>query len=77
VSKTATVEAELGQMIDKINALIIQLQQTLARRGAGGKVERPGGTPTMPDDGDDDETPDPTLPGGGGGDFGEAPDPFL
>jgi hypothetical protein len=71
VTKSATTETRLGEIIDKVNGFVIQMQETLARRGAGSTMERPGGEGS----GDDGETPDPTLPGGG--DNGEAPDPFL
>jgi hypothetical protein len=72
VTKSATTETRLGEVIDKVNSFVIQMQETLARRGAGSPIERPGGEGSGDDGG---ETPDPTLPGGG--DYGEAPDPFL
>lgn len=49
VTKAPAVSQSLGQAIDSINALVLQLQQTLSMRGAGKKsdvnndVAKPGG----------------------------------
>lgn len=64
VTHVQATSASLGKLIDGINALVIQLQQTLSHRGAGTKAKAPGGNP---------ETPKPN-PGSG---EDEAPDPGL
>lgn len=61
VTRTAATSASLGGVIDGVNALIIQLQQTLSHRGAGTKSNPSGG---------DGETPDPKPNPGGGGSTG-------
>lgn len=52
VTRAPAVSQSLGQSIDNINALVIQLQQTLSMRGAGKKS---------------DVNDDKVKPGGGGG----------
>ena len=52
ITRSATTEAELGGLIDGVNALIIQLHQTLSLRGAGSTA--------------DVNTDDTVSPGGGG-----------
>lgn len=68
VTHSQETSASLGKLIDGINALVIQLQQTLSHRGAGTKPVAPDGDPetpgsgSHPDNGDDsDEAPDPTV----------------
>ena len=39
ITRSATTEAELGSLIDGVNALIIQLHQTLSLRGAGSTAD--------------------------------------
>lgn len=39
ITRSATTEAELGGLIDGVNALIIQLHQTLSLRGAGSTAD--------------------------------------
>ena len=39
ITRSATTEAELGGLIDGVNALIIQLHQTLCLRGAGSTAD--------------------------------------
>lgn len=63
VTRTAATSESLGEVIDGVNALVIQLQQTLSKRGAGTKSNIPGGGESP------DPKPDPT-PGGGGGELG-------
>lgn len=65
VTRTADTSASLVGIIDGVNALIIQLQQTLSHRGAG--------TKSNPSGGDSGEAPDPKPnPGGGGSGSGGA-----
>lgn len=71
VTRTASTSESLGKIIDGINALILQLQQTLSWRGAGGKPSVPEGTPE--EGGPVIPTPDPAPDP----DYGEAPDPML
>ena len=52
ITRSATTEAELGGLIDGVNALIVQLHQTLSLRGAGNTS--------------DVNTDDTVSPGGGG-----------
>ena len=52
ITRSATTEAELGGLIDGVNALIVQLHQTLSMRGAGSTA--------------DVNTDDTVSPGGGG-----------
>lgn len=66
VTRTPVTSVSLGKLIDDINALVIQLQQTLSHRGAGTKPVTPSGNP---------ETLDPKPNPGDGG--GETPDPAL
>ena len=58
ITRSATTEAELGGLIDGVNALIIQLHQTLSLRGAGNTSDvntddtvSPGGGNTPSDGG--------------------------
>ena len=64
ITRSATTEAELGGLIDGVNALIIQLHQTLSLRGAGSTA--------------DVNTDDTVSPGGGdapsGGGSGDSSD---
>lgn len=69
VTRSTATETELGGVIDSVNALIVQLHQTLSLRGAGSAVEvnvddnvSPGGGDT-PSGGDN-------PPSGGGSDNG-------
>ena len=39
ITRSATTEAELGGLIDGVNALIVQLHQTLSMRGAGSTAD--------------------------------------
>ena len=52
ITRSATTETELGGLIDGVNALIVQLHQTLSMRGAGSTA--------------DVNTDDTVSPGGGG-----------
>ncbi|MDL2212630.1 DUF6261 family protein [Bacteroides sp. OttesenSCG-928-N06] len=68
VTRSAATSESLGKVIDGVNALVIQLQQTLSLRGAGSKPSVPGGPvdPSTPE-----STPDPEPgPGSGGGELG-------
>lgn len=73
VTRTAATSESLGKIIDGINALIIQLQQTLSWRGAGNKPSAPDGPPE--EGGTVIPKPDPTPDPDDGG--GEAPDPMA
>lgn len=77
VTKDAAKEAEIGAVIDRANALIIQLQTTLSRAGAGVKPgTNPDAQPDSGNTGGSPETPEtpvtpeppvtPETPGGGG-----------
>lgn len=68
VARNAATSTALGTIIDGINALVIQLQQTLSHRGAGTKPVAPGGVPETPGSGSHPDA---------GDDPGEAPDPAL
>lgn len=59
VTRAPATAESLGKVIDGVNALVIQLQQTLSHRGAGSKPGAPGGDPENP--GTDTDN------GGGGG----------
>lgn len=64
VTRTPATTESLGTLIDGINALVIQLQQTLSHRGAGTMPDASGSNPVTPDSGGDSdsgETPDPAL----------------
>ena len=62
VTLTQSTSASLGKLIDSINALVIQLQQTLSHRGAGTKAKAPGGNPETPDPNPGEgEVEDPTV----------------
>lgn len=50
VTRSESTSQTLGQVIDNVNALVVQLQQTLALRGAGTKTDVPGGD-VNPDNG--------------------------
>lgn len=39
ITRSASTEAELGGLIDGVNALIVQLHQTLSMRGAGSTAD--------------------------------------
>lgn len=81
VTRSANTETELGGVIDGVNALIVQLHQTLSLRGAGSAVEvnvddnvSPDGVDT-PSGGDNsqggsDVTPEPDDNGGDNGGSG-------
>lgn len=62
VAKSKETEQAIGTVIDSVNALIIQLQQTLSRAGVGAKSNfkprdnKP--SPIGPDDSGDSESPD-------------------
>lgn len=62
VEKDTAKEAEIGTVINAINAQIVQFSETLSRRGAGKKVK------VQPDDKPDITDPTPTPPDQGGGD---------
>ncbi len=64
VTKDATKEKDTGAVIDRVNALLIQLQSTLSRAGVGAKPgARPDDKPvTPPSGGGTPVTPD--TPGG-------------
>lgn len=59
IDKDAEKEAEIGSVIDAVNAEILQFTETLSRRGAGAKAKV---------DPDDDK---PIIDGGDGGDDGD------
>lgn len=58
--KDATKEAEIGAVIDAVNAEIVQFSETLSRRGAGAKIDPDDDSPLIPDT--------PKEPEGGGED---------
>lgn len=64
VTRTASTSETLGKVIDGVNALVIQLQQTLSKRGAGTKSDVPGGG------GGESPDPKPDPNPGGGGELG-------
>lgn len=62
VEKDVAKSAEIGGVIDAVNAQIVQFSETLSRRGAGKKAK------VEPDDKPDITDPTPTPPDQGGGD---------
>lgn len=62
VTRSTATETELGGVIDGVNALIVQLHQTLALRGAGNAADVNTDDNVSPDGGD--------TPSGGGSDNG-------
>ena len=62
VTKDSKKEQTIGTVIDNVNALIIQLQQTLSRAGVGAKPTfKPGDdkpASVKPEEGGDSENPD-------------------
>lgn len=70
VTRTAATATALGGVIDGINALVIQLQQTLSHRGAGSTSNVPGGGGGEAPD--PNPNPKPNPDGGGSGDGGGA-----
>ncbi len=73
ITKDDEKEQELGAVIDEVNAILLQLQETLSRAGIGSKPERgpeeqpstgddtteePDGQPTVDDGTGDDDEPD-------------------
>ena len=61
ITRSATTEAELGGLIDGVNALIVQLHQTLSLRGAGTSADVDTDDTVSPGGGQDDS------PSGGSG----------
>lgn len=57
VTRNESSRTALGGVIDAINAITLQLQQTLSRRGAGGKPSTPSDNPDKPKP-DEPEEPD-------------------
>lgn len=68
VTRSTATSDSLGKVIDGVNALVIQLQQTLSLRGAGSKPNVPGG-PVDPSNPTPTPEPEPG-PGPGGGELG-------
>ena len=69
VTRSANTETELGGVIDGVNALIVQLHQTLSLRGAGSAVEVNVDDNVSPDGGNTPSGGD-NPPAGGGSDNG-------
>lgn len=61
IEKDASKTAEIGAVIDAVNAEILQFSQTLSRRGVGSKSKIEDDRPVIPPDEGGNE------PGGGGG----------
>lgn len=61
IEKDASKAAEIGAVIDAVNAEILQFSQTLSRRGVGSKTKIEDDRPIIPPDEGGNE------PGGGGG----------
>ena len=62
VDKDAAKAAKVEAIIDKMNAEILRLIETLNRRGAGAKVETPSTDPTTPTDPEPEPEPEPENP---------------
>ncbi len=90
VTRSANTETELGGVIDGVNALIVQLHQTLSLRGAGSAVEvnvddnvspdggnTPSGDDNPPSDGGSDNGSDDGGDNGGSGTGTEAEQIFI
>lgn len=69
ITRSANTETELGGVIDGVNALIVQLHQTLSLRGAGSAVEVNVDDNVSPDGGNTPSGGD-NPPAGGGSDNG-------
>jgi len=69
ITRSANTETELGGVIDGVNALIVQLHQTLSLRGAGSAVEVNVDDNVSPD-GVDTPSGGDNPPSGGGSDNG-------
>lgn len=70
INNSETTEIELSGLIDGVNALIVQLHQTLSLRGAGNKTEVSVDDNVSPDSGDtssSSNTGDSSTSGGSGG----------
>ena len=69
ITRSTATETELGGVIDGVNALIVQLHQTLSLRGAGNAADVNTDDNVSPDGGD---TPSGggNPPSGGGSDDG-------
>lgn len=90
ITRSANTETELGGVIDGVNALIVQLHQTLSLRGAGSAVEvnvddnvspdggnTPSGGDNPPSDGGSDNGSDDGGDNGGSGTGTEAEQIFI
>ena len=62
VDQDAEKAAKVEAIIDKMNAEILRLIETLNRRGAGAKVETPSTDPTTPTDPEPEPEPEPENP---------------
>ena len=69
ITRSANTEAELGGVIDGVNALIVQLHQTLSLRGAGNAADV-GADDNVSPDGVDTPSGGGNPPSGGGSDSG-------
>ena len=69
ITKDAEKEQELGAVIDEVNAILLQLQETLSRAGIGSKPERePEEQPGTDDDTTEEPDDQPTVDDGTGDD---------
>lgn len=69
ITKDAEKEQELGTVIDEVNAILLQLQETLSRAGIGSKPERePEEQPGTDDDTTEEPDDQPTVDDGEGDD---------
>lgn len=69
ITKDAEKEQELGAVIDEVNAILLQLQETLSRAGIGSKPERePEEQPGTGDDTTEEPDDQPTVDDGEGDD---------
>ena len=69
ITRSANTEAELGGVIDGVNALIVQLHQTLSLRGAGNAADV-GADDNVSPDGVDTPSGGGNPPSGGSSDSG-------
>lgn len=77
ITRSANTETELGGVIDGVNALIVQLHQTLSLRGAGSAVEVNVDDNVSPDGVDTPSGDDNPPSGGGSGTGTEAEQIFI